>query len=839
MSYHGFLRLGGVDVVNTERARGYLETSDCPSPLIKATRCDTIQDAVKDDPYVFGNISLAPWYDLSLPDLSSRFYGVVGLRVSGLGDSTRSASTTESVGNGGTVGRVRKGMKSPRVRATLIAQGDDAMEYGRAWLDSAFDGTCGTHGGGCGTMDMEFFADCPPARATLQDFTEWQLDATNLATHGTFEIPGASLLVKTNRHTNPDAQNNVVGYGHYGGTAALSVVRTALPAGEVNLPRPGAVAHFAATADGIASAYIGDAIPVTAGETITLSFYLRRGVGWTGTATPRLDWSNGTRAVGAALTMSNSVYDRYTVTAVVPAGITTARPNVLVTQMTTGNVFRVRMAQIETGTEATEYVDGKGPLNTDSDMVAAWTGVAGNSPSTLTTTGIPVYGTAVARGISSTIWRHSGSRSLRQTPLHVSRGSGYTTLASSSAANGLVRGEMYTISGWFYQAKQQGFAAPSPSRQRSIALVTDAGSASDIYGNAADAVGETEVRMTFTVPATGNWYLRLYNGGMVGDPDCWWDDITIVPGIYNGEPFSGDDANTTTTRYSWVGTPNASTSVLETRAPFDRLQTDAEYGKVVDDLRRFMHNVSVTSGPFVLEERVTADGRLNVVTVEWEITVERPWTYSTTRAVDLPVTPTTVIQDIPFNLVTRPSAEIAQGDAIVATNYSLNPSLEVNAAGWVLGADGSAITTAMLAGGRVTGELRAVGDAAYRVEFTPPAASLTAGSFWINQEVNFTGRPAGAAVSLNIWAAELLMAGNPVRTPMEVGIYWRATSGGTTLRYDVIGTIDVNGGALSAKGLTPPAGANFALVRVTARLSSWPAGSILRLYADALAVTVP
>ncbi|QXN73961.1 minor tail protein [Microbacterium phage Blab] len=164
MTYEGFLSVGGVEVVNTERARGYATSAGCPSYVVSADVCEGLRDALASEPYVHGNITTAPWYDRSLADLSGRFYGAVGLTITGVADSTRTFSRMEGVTNGGTNGRSRKGMRSLRVTATLLASGDDALDYGSQWLSSVFDGGCGQHADACDMTDAEFLATCPIPR---------------------------------------------------------------------------------------------------------------------------------------------------------------------------------------------------------------------------------------------------------------------------------------------------------------------------------------------------------------------------------------------------------------------------------------------------------------------------------------------------------------------------------------------------------------------------------------------------------------------------------------------------------------------------------------------------
>lgn len=270
------------------------------------------------------------------------------------------------------------------------------------------------------------------------------------------------------------------------------------------------------------------------------------------------------------------------------------------------------------------------------------------------------------------------------------------------------------------------------------------------------------------------------------------------------------------------------------RTRYYRDQTDEEYAAVVDPYRRFLHGVAVTSGP--LERELMNNGDVWGQVFEWTFTAGRPWVYSVTRPVQLPVTPTTVIQDIPYNLAPYPSAELAAaGTVVVARNFSPNPSVEVNATGWEAG-PGSFITPGEITSGRVSGELSAVGNSSFRTVFTAAAARAGGGEFWAGQEVEL-GPIAGRRVSFNVWAAELLMAGSPVRLPIEVRVLW--LTGDSYLSTQVLGTIPNDGGPISVRSVVPPATATRALVQVTSRMSSWTAGTVLRLYVDALAVTVP
>lgn len=438
MTYEGFLRIGGVEVVNTERARGYTTTTDCPERWISSdVECVSLADALGDVRYDFADIDKAPWYDASLADMSSRFYGVVGLEISGPTNSTRSASLTEGVNDGGVIGRTRKGMRGLRVRVTIMARGRDALDYGSQWLSSVFDGTCSQHGDACSTTDAEFLADCPPPRGT-----------------------------------------------------------------------------------------------------------------------------------------------------------------------------------------------------------------------------VPVEG-----------------------------------------------------------------------------------------------------------------------GG-------------------------------------------------------ERPRADEEYAELVNPLRRFVHDIAVTSGPIDVEEFEPSNGFYGK-TIEFTISSERAWVYGITKPLVLTPTLPSIVQDTPYNLIPSPSAELASGTITVATNLATNPSLETDGTDWFGGVGPGAITAPMIAHGRVVNELSASGVGSYRTVFTATEASASAGEF----TVLYLLRAPKGRCSIGLWAAEVLMAGAPVRQDIRIEASWM--NGDTLLRTDLLGDVPVNGGFASRSGIVPPAGANFLFIRARARLTSWNAGTIVRLYADALSVTVP
>lgn len=162
--FDGFLKLGEVELVNSSRSKGYATSAECPLSWFDYD-CDGLEDALlASGQYQWANISAAPWYDPRNPE-SARFYGAFGLGMRNIYDSTLFAEVTEGITDGGVVGAARRAGRSVRVRAWLSASGEDALEYGMAWLSSALSGSvCAQHGTTCGGASAQFFVACPPAR---------------------------------------------------------------------------------------------------------------------------------------------------------------------------------------------------------------------------------------------------------------------------------------------------------------------------------------------------------------------------------------------------------------------------------------------------------------------------------------------------------------------------------------------------------------------------------------------------------------------------------------------------------------------------------------------------
>lgn len=412
----------------------------------------------------------------------------------------------------------------------------------------------------------------------------------------------------------------------------------------------------------------------------------------------------------------------------------------------------------------------------------------------------------------STDFARSGDASLRVEPSAANGGAQYTEATSG--------GQTYTWSAWVYSETAKTVRAGAGTDFGPSVLIP-AGTWTRVFS---DPILASGTPTSFAVLSDNDPALTPF----------YVDDALLELGADTGGFFDGDTPTGDTARYSWVGAPHASVSLEEVRSVTFRPQDDDEYATDVAPLRRYLHEVAVSSGP--IERDLYNRGDFWGQVFEWTMVAGRPWVYSVTRPVTLPVTPTIVVQDVPYNLMRYPSAELASPDeVIIATNFSANPSVESNATGWA--GSQSVIPVGQISSGRVTGELSAVGTASYRRVFTA-SGSGSGGSFAAEQVISLAGRPAGSGVSVSMWAASLVMSGLPDLDSITFEADWRDASN-VVLRTDALGSTVITGGSVSIQSIDPPAGATSVLVRASLQVDSWSPGDIVRLYADALSVTVP
>lgn len=287
----------------------------------------------------------------------------------------------------------------------------------------------------------------------------------------------------------------------------------------------------------------------------------------------------------------------------------------------------------------------------------------------------------------------------------------------------------------------------------------------------------------------------------------------LFEGDYDGPAFSGDspdnldpasgDVHVT---YEWDGAEDDSVSVA-TFYDLNWVDDPDGYQEWLRANTRFMHDCKVTAGPY-LRRQFTKDG-VNAGILEFTVTSERGYLYTPTKPIALPQSPPTAVQDIQYNLIPYPSAEIADDEKqIIFTNYVTNPSLETSETGWS-------------GGTRVTGENRAIGDWSYKGS----AASPNPGSEIV---LTYSGTLdfGDYNVSAGVWVAGDNLDGISMR--MRVGAEpW----------IQVGDTADMSGVFISDKQIPKPYVANTFEVEVSGfRIGGSGTGT---LWVDALFVTRP
>jgi hypothetical protein len=157
MAFDGYLRLNTVEIANAARTKTYIENL-LPTFGLVCPPCEGLEAALGET-YTTPVADNAPWYDPSMPS-SGAFYGFYPLEITGIDDSTRTAVSTELVGDGSVTNRPRFAGRDIRVNGVLIGATEQAIDTGLAWLNRALSGPCdGTDD--CRGGDLDFYSSCP------------------------------------------------------------------------------------------------------------------------------------------------------------------------------------------------------------------------------------------------------------------------------------------------------------------------------------------------------------------------------------------------------------------------------------------------------------------------------------------------------------------------------------------------------------------------------------------------------------------------------------------------------------------------------------------------------
>lgn len=132
MAYDGWLEFNGTEIVNLSRTAQLAQTLGIETVWTTPSEVQWIQDELGGVDYHF--VDSAPWFDPDVP-ASGEFAGVVPLGFPGLDDSTRQASTSEYLTDGGRSGKARNSTLSVVGSVALVGKTDRGVDYGKRWLD--------------------------------------------------------------------------------------------------------------------------------------------------------------------------------------------------------------------------------------------------------------------------------------------------------------------------------------------------------------------------------------------------------------------------------------------------------------------------------------------------------------------------------------------------------------------------------------------------------------------------------------------------------------------------------------------------------------------------------
>lgn len=175
-----------------------------------------------------------------------------------------------------------------------------------------------------------------------------------------------------------------------------------------------------------------------------------------------------------------------------------------------------------------------------------------------------VYGSSQV--VQDAEWSVRGNFSARITPTGTQNDTRLSLGGDSGGMRlGMQAGKTYTVIGTCRLAAPQNTAGIR-DRARTITAFYHVGSTyvETRSAQAPNVAGETELRVTFTIPADANEaFVRLYNGATLGNGDVWWDAVAVIEGEYTGPAFDGGSLDMFTARTRWLGAPDVSQSVWE------------------------------------------------------------------------------------------------------------------------------------------------------------------------------------------------------------------------------------------------------------------------------------
>lgn len=138
MATDEWMAYGGSELINLARTTALAMNLGIDTLWVDEAAVDWVRVARGGEDYE--DVSTAPWYDPGAP-ASAEFAGIVPLSITGLDDSSKEATTTEYITDGGSSGKPRNKTQPLVFNVALVATTDRGADFGKRWLDRRLSGS--------------------------------------------------------------------------------------------------------------------------------------------------------------------------------------------------------------------------------------------------------------------------------------------------------------------------------------------------------------------------------------------------------------------------------------------------------------------------------------------------------------------------------------------------------------------------------------------------------------------------------------------------------------------------------------------------------------------------
>jgi hypothetical protein len=160
--FSGYMAINGTEIINSARTKAYAD-AHLPGISVKCSH-PALRTALTHNPYTSPQGDAAPWYNALRPS-SSRFYGFVPVKIEGAEDSTQKIETQELLRDGAVHVSPRYEAREIRVVVVGLAEDDEALADGFAWLKDVLENAGCRDGFDCVGREVNMFHAAPSTTA--------------------------------------------------------------------------------------------------------------------------------------------------------------------------------------------------------------------------------------------------------------------------------------------------------------------------------------------------------------------------------------------------------------------------------------------------------------------------------------------------------------------------------------------------------------------------------------------------------------------------------------------------------------------------------------------------